>query len=201
MFPVLARAITPGEHVVPDVGANSLVASLLSLLDLAGAEMEKDAEKAKLTIWRASSMLRTELERNASPMVRENGMGELAAWQLRRVRTYIDDHISERIYVRDLGAVARRSTAHFCRAFKCTMGETPHSYITRRRLDRAQWMMLTGDDSLSQIALQCGFSDQAHFCNRFRHATGESPAAWRRERLEVSRTDDVADRLTAINCL
>ncbi len=199
MFQDLALATSSGEPIVPGVAANSLVASLLSLLDLAGAEMEGDVEKAKLTIRRASSMLRIELERRTCRMVRDTHLGELASWQLSRVRGYIDEHLAERIYVKDLSAVARRSTAHFCRAFKCTMGETPHSYITRRRLDRAQLMMLTSDAPLSEIALQCGFSDQAHFCNRFRCATGQSPAAWRRERLEVNGVDHFGGRLTAMN--
>ena len=199
MLPDLAFATTPGEPIVPEMAANSLVGSLLSLLDLAGVEMEGDVEKAKLTIRRASSMLRVELERRTGGMAPGTNLGELAAWQLSRVRRYIDEHLSERIYVKDLGAVARRSTAHFCRAFKSTTGETPHSYVTRRRLDRAQSIMLTSDAPLAEIALQCGFSDQAHFCNRFRYATGQSPAAWRRERLEVIVVDHVGARLTAMN--
>jgi AraC-like DNA-binding protein len=33
---------------------------------------------------------------------------------------------------------------------------------------------------LSDIALRCGFTDQAHLCKHFRRAAGQSPAAWRR---------------------
>jgi AraC family transcriptional regulator len=40
--------------------------------------------------------------------------------------------------------------------------------------------MLTTDASLSDIALRCGFSDQAHLCKHFRQAAGQPPAAWRR---------------------
>ena len=185
MFPNLASATAPGERLAPDMAANSLVASLLSLLDLAGAEMEGDVDKAKLTIRRASSMLRIELERRTSHEERDSNVGELAAWQLRRVRCYIDERLSERISVKDLSALVRRSTTHFCRAFKFSMGETPHSYITRRRLARAQKMLMS-DAPLCEIALLCGFADQAPFCNRFRCATGQSPAAWRRKHLEVS---------------
>jgi|SRR5579859_632282 len=199
MFSDLAFATTSDERVAPDMAPNSLADSLLSLLDLAGAEMEGDVERAKLTIRRASLMLRVELERRSSATARDTNSGKLAAWQLSRVRSYIDEHLSERISVKDLSAVARRSTAHFCRAFKCTIGETPHSYITRRRVDRAQRMMLTSDHPLSEIALQCGFSDQAHFCHRFRCARGQSPAAWRRERLEVRGVVPVGGRLTAMN--
>jgi transcriptional regulator GlxA family with amidase domain len=42
--------------------------------------------------------------------------------------------------------------------------------------------MLTSDDSLSEIALSCGFADQAHLSKVFRSRHGQSPAVWRRER-------------------
>ncbi len=168
----------------PGDGRDTLVNSLISLLDRAGSEIERDAEMAKLTIRRASSILRIEMERRKVPAEKEGSFGELAPWQVSRVQTYIDDHLADRIHVKDLSHVARRSTAHFCRAFKRTMGETPHSYITRRRVDEAGRLMLTGDAPLSEIAVHCGFSDQAHFCNRFRLAMGQSPAAWRRERID-----------------
>jgi AraC-like DNA-binding protein len=48
-------------------------------------------------------------------------------------------------------------------------------------------MMLTTHEGLSQIALACGFADQAHFTRRFRLATDVSPHAWRRERLAEPR--------------
>jgi AraC-like DNA-binding protein len=119
-------------------------------------------------------------------MARDANSGPLTAWQVSRIRNYIDEHLSERIQVKDLSAVALLSRSHFCRVFKSTMDETPHNYVIRRRLDRAQSIMLTSDASLCEIALRCGFSDQAHFCRRFRDATGQSPSAWRRMRLKVS---------------
>ncbi len=55
------------------------------------------------------------------------------------------------------------------------------------RLKRAQEMMLASSEPLSQIALACGFSDQAHLCKAFRRDVGESPNAWRR-RPDVGRS-------------
>ena len=79
-------------------------------------------------------------------------------------------------------AVARRSTAHFCRAFRRTFGQTPHAYVTTRRLERAKSLMLESHEQLSVIALLCGFTDQAHLSKLFRQHTGEPPGAWRRRR-------------------
>jgi AraC-like DNA-binding protein len=41
--------------------------------------------------------------------------------------------------------------------------------------------MLSTDAPLSEIALACGFTDQAHLSNLFRRRVGVSPAIWRRE--------------------
>jgi AraC family transcriptional regulator len=54
--------------------------------------------------------------------------------------------------------------------------------VVRRRLEKACHLMISSSDSLSDIALSVGFSDQAHLCRLFRQAFGESPSSWRRER-------------------
>jgi AraC-like DNA-binding protein len=84
--------------------------------------------------------------------------------------------------VRDLSAVARRSPAHFSRKFKLAVGDSPHAYVVKRRLETACHLMMTSAEPLSEIALSVGFSDQAHLCRLFRQAFGQSPAHWRRER-------------------
>jgi AraC-like DNA-binding protein len=108
--------------------------------------------------------------------------GRLLAWQVRKVREYIDSYLPSSILVADLSALVRLSEAHFARSFKQTFGMSPHAFVLRRRLELAARYMLQTDVPLSDIALRCGFSDQAHLGNRFREATGLTPAAWRRLR-------------------
>jgi AraC-like DNA-binding protein len=72
------------------------------------------------------------------------------------------------------------STSHFRRAFKVSFGVTFYKYINRRRVERAQEMMVMTDQPLCQIARQCGFADQPHFTRVFRRLVGSSPAIWRR---------------------
>jgi AraC-like DNA-binding protein len=117
--------------------------------------------------------------------------GGLAAWQIARVRAYIDRNLHRTIQIRDLSAVARRSKAHFSRKFKLAVGESPHAFVVSRRLERASHLMMTSAASLSEIALSVGFSDQAHLCRLFRQAFGQSPANWRRER---GTPDEVSSR-------
>jgi AraC family transcriptional regulator len=106
--------------------------------------------------------------------------GGLAPWQKRKIRDYIGRHLDGPIHVEDLAKLASLSAGHFSRAFKESFGVTPHAYIMRMRLERAQELMLATPESLSQIALACGHSDQAHFSRRFRQQMGETPNAWRR---------------------
>jgi AraC family transcriptional regulator len=156
-----------------------LAKGLAKLLETARRELDGDREAAKASLVNASHIL-AQIERCS----RGNGSarGGLAAWQILRVRAYIDSNLHRTIHTRDLSAVARRSPAHFSRKFKLAVGEPPHAYVVRRRLERACHLMISSPASLSEIALSVGFSDQAHLCRLFRQAFGRSPANWRRER-------------------
>ena len=173
----------------------ALVGSVLMLLDVAKQELDGNCSAARATIVRASSLLRAEIDRPAPGNQRADGKC-LHAWQARRVREYIDAHIGDRILISDLSNIVRRSESHFVRAFKRSFGFTPHSYLVKCRIELASHLMRVSADSLSSIAVMCGFTDQAHLCRLFRQCVGQSPAAWRREHCEtdeVSGNDDAAD--------
>ena len=151
---------------------------VITLLEAAVGQLHDQEHAAQGTLLEAASLLRQQIH---PPAVREvpDGRGRLLAWQVRKVRDYIDRHITGQVLVADLGALIQRSEAHFSRSFKRTFGESPHSFVVRRRVELAAQYMLTTDASLSDIALRCGFTDQAHLCKHFRQAAGQTPAAWR----------------------
>ena len=161
-------------------GARESVQRVIALLDAAIGELNRD-HSAKGTILQAASLLREQIDSQASGAA-ANGHGRLLAWQVRKVREYVDSHIAGPIRVAELCALIQRSEAHFSRAFKRTFGASPHAFVIQRRLELAGQYMLQTEAPLSDIALRCGFTDQAHLCNHFRQATGETPAAWRRAR-------------------
>lgn len=109
--------------------------------------------------------------------------GGLAPWQKRKVERYLTENLERTIRLNELARETRLSVSHFCRAFKKSFGETPHTYLVRLRLALAQRLMLTTDDPLSQIALSCGLADQAHLSKLFRHWFDDTPYAWRRRNL------------------
>ena len=109
--------------------------------------------------------------------------GGLSPWQIRKVTSYVEANLDRPIRNDELAALVRLNASHFGRAFRNSFGEPPHEYVIRRRVERAQGLMLSTDASLSDIALDCGLADQSHLTRLFRRIVGESPRAWRRARL------------------
>ena len=108
--------------------------------------------------------------------------GALSAWRAQKVAAHIEGHLSGTIRVRDLAHLVGLSNSYFCHAFKRRYGLTVHVYLTCRRIEMAQRLMLATNESLSEIALNCGMSDQAHFTRAFRRIVSETPNRWRQSR-------------------
>ena len=105
----------------------------------------------------------------------------LAAWQVKRVKEYVDARLETSMRNRDLAALIDLSEFHFNVAFRNSVGNSPHEYVIRRRIARAQELMLSTDKPLCDVAFECGLADQAHLSRLFRKVVGESPASWRRD--------------------
>jgi transcriptional regulator of acetoin/glycerol metabolism/AraC-like DNA-binding protein len=105
--------------------------------------------------------------------------GGLSTGAIRRVREYVEVHLNESI---DLGMLARAaglSMHHFARQFKQSAGVTPHYYLTQKRVERAQKMLVQTDLSIAEIACAAGFSDQSHLARHFRYMLGTTPRDFR----------------------
>lgn len=161
-----------------------------SLLAGARRSLDEDPDLARHYLDQLSALLESDFEEEVPEGVllpqrltehMHMTKGGLASWQVRRVTEYIEQRLDTTLITEELAAVARLSTGHFCRAFKASMGETPHSYIIRQRLRRAQALMLKTRDTLSQIACACGLTDQAHLTRLFRRNVGTTPMSWRRD--------------------
>jgi AraC-like DNA-binding protein len=128
---------------------------------------------------RAAALI-THSDPNRSTSVR----GGLTSWQIRRIVEHIEENLEMRqgLSVEDLASLVHLSPSYFCRVFRRSSGYSPGTFVMRRRIAKAQELMLGGKIPLSQIAIQCGFSDQSHFCKAFHKNVGESHAAWRRAR-------------------
>jgi AraC-like DNA-binding protein len=182
---------TPSALSATDLPFRYLASSLTQLLERAQRDLDSDPEAAKASLVTASCILQLEIERRSG--ANASKPAALAGWQMGRVRAFIEENLHRNIDTGDLSAIAQRSRAHFSRSFKQAFGEPPHAYVVKRRLARACHLMLTSSDSLSEIAVSVGFSDQAHLCRLFRRSFGQSPSIWRREH-DVPRVISRADR-------
>lgn len=104
----------------------------------------------------------------------------LLPWQARRVRDYVDSDLGGRLSIRTAAQRAKLSPSYFSRRFRQSFGVTFSRFVAHRRIELAQSMMVLGATSLCQIALACGFTDQAHFTRTFGGLTGSTPSQWRR---------------------
>jgi AraC-like DNA-binding protein len=105
--------------------------------------------------------------------------GGLSPGAMRRVREYVEVHLGESIDLSMLAGVAGLSVHHFARQFKQSAGVTPHVYLTQKRVERAQEMLVQTDLSLAEIAFAVGFFDQGHLARHFRHMFGTTPREFR----------------------
>lgn len=182
----MIQRLASNENHRPFVGNTEITANIIQLLQFAATEIERDHDVAKALIQRASMLLRVEAQHRSGQSCGEMSCGGLSGWQIQRVKTFIEENLSDVIRVDQLSTIARLSTAHFSRAFKLSIGQPPHTYIVNQRLKRACRLIVTDEMPLSEVAIACGFFDQAHLCKQFRHSFGKTPAAWRRERREWS---------------
>lgn len=106
--------------------------------------------------------------------------GGLAPCSLGRVREYVAAHLAGTIRLAQLAAVAGLSPFHFARAFKLSVGLSPHAYVVRCRIEEAKRLLATSSLPISDIARRTGFRGAGQLSTRFRASTGSAPSAFRR---------------------
>jgi AraC family transcriptional regulator len=189
----------PPDFVTPDLGGDYYAADWLSHFSCALIHKARNAlcdasAPAEQRINRAETflkqwMLHTDGRRQSTNLSLSSGpRSGLAGWQIRRLKAYVRENLANPIRNKDLAVVAQLSQHHFCRAFRISLAETPHTYITRMRVEQAELLLRTSSLPLCQIATDCGFSDQAHFNKLFRKWVGSSPGAWQRGQANGSPT-------------
>ncbi len=107
----------------------------------------------------------------------------LTRQQIKRVIDFVEAHICQDLSLEDLALQTGFSPYHFARLFRQTTGESPHQFVLRQRIERAQRLLTEKDMSLVQAALECGFANQSHFTQVFKRHVGITPRAYRQDRI------------------
>ena len=98
---------------------------------------------------------------------------------IKTVLTYIHEHYSEKIFIRDLARILNLNEQYFCRFFKKAVGLTPVAYINQYRIRRAVFLLEKTSLPVTDVCLECGFNNVGNFLREFKKQTGATPLQYR----------------------
>jgi AraC family transcriptional regulator len=105
--------------------------------------------------------------------------GGLPSWRLKLALELLEADLTKSPSLAELAAPLRLHPTSFCRAFKQSTGLSPHRYLLTHRINRAKEMMRDQNSTLTEIAMDCGFSSSSQFSVVFKRITGVSPQKYR----------------------
>jgi AraC-like DNA-binding protein len=97
---------------------------------------------------------------------------------VKKAQVLMSQLMVERGAVEKVAKACALSRSHFSRAFKNTTGFSPHDWLRREKLSKAEQLLRDRRLTIYQIALECGFADQSYFTRLFRRVKGVSPRRW-----------------------
>ena len=106
--------------------------------------------------------------------------GGLSPFQIERAKEFLSASCDRDPSLAEVADLCGFSRSHFAKAFRASVGSTPHRWRQRYRIDQAMGMLSRTDQSVADIALACGFADQSHFTRHFARLFGVTPGAYRR---------------------
>lgn len=155
---------------------------LANLVDIA-AGLSSEAEPPARLSWESCAVLILHQllrlgTQSAGAVIRRGG---LAGWQVRRTTEFIHAHLAENIGLHQLAEIAGLSPFHFARAFKQSVGDPPHRYQTRRRIEKACELLAGSDMPVVEIATAVGYEAPQTLTRLFRREMGMTPSEYRRD--------------------
>ena len=92
---------------------------------------------------------------------------------------YMDVNLTEITSLEELAGICNLSLSRFKHLFKEELGIPPSEYMVRKKIGRAEWMLVNTSAPVSEIAYELGFSSPGYFSTVFRQYKGISPARFR----------------------
>ena len=106
---------------------------------------------------------------------------EIADKRIKKTLRYIRENIGKNIHIDDLAGICGLNRDHFTRLFKKEMQCTPMQYIIRKKIEKAQLILVTSDNLVKDIAYTISFEDVTHFYHTFKKVTGMSPSTYKNQ--------------------
>ena len=154
---------------------------------LSGQVLSGDVEWLAASVWRefhrddsAHALGMDEAVALLCSSVRVEKTASISARRLARCAEYIDQWLVPAPRLAEVAEVAGVHPMHLARLFRERYGYSMGEFVRRRRIAWACGQLTSSDRTISAIALDAGFADQAHFTRTFRRVTGCTPS-WYRE--------------------
>jgi AraC family transcriptional regulator len=162
----------------------ALRSTLIKLQDVVTDETADDGLYAE-TLGLLAALELHRLQSRGLPGFARSRIGGLSAGQEKLVREFIEDRLADEIRLDDLAGVVRLSRFHFARAFKASLGEPPHRYVMKRRIERAKDLLVRTSLPINDIALATGFRSASQFNRAFKDFVGVTPSTCRRTSVDA----------------
>ncbi len=109
-------------------------------------------------------------------------MSSFQNYKMQSILTYIHLNLQNDISMGTLASIAYVSKDHFARIFKSIIGIAPCEYIIKKRLEKAQFLLLTSNLSQQEIVENTNFKSVSNFCRMFKKYTSFTPSKYRKQR-------------------
>jgi AraC family transcriptional regulator len=181
-FQKCADILAKGKRVelLDRVGFKDPVAA--RIMELLSAEAKISEPSARLFVEQAIDLLCIQLLREHAALsipVTPPPAG-LAPWQVKRVTTYMLEHLSESLTLDELAGVIHLSRFHFCTAFRLATRKTPHEWLVIQRIDMARKLLEDRVLNITEVGLAVGYGTPSAFTCAFRKIVGCTPTDFRR---------------------
>lgn len=94
---------------------------------------------------------------------------------------YVSTHYQDNISLQKLSQEFNYTTQHISLLFKKNLNTTYYTYLTKIRLDRAKFLLMTTQKRNLDIAIECGFSNEHPLISHFKKSYHETPSQFRKK--------------------
>jgi AraC-like DNA-binding protein len=154
---------------------------IVASIEMFKQELDNPLKGSLIKIYHSLHLLLLQLSRESAyaPHSITNDSSLAPQW-LKDILRYIDQHPKEDLRLSRLSQQFAVSAAHLSRVFKQNTAMNITDYVVAKRIILAKEYMSTTNDSISEIACDCGFESLPYFHKKFKHHTGQTPLAFRR---------------------
>lgn len=183
-YPTIVEAADLGDRLPRDGNFGDLHAELQTDISMIRLLTQLWKETHHVTPWTALSAegLLLQITSSLMRLSDHNGpqkRGKLANWQLKRITEYANSRLDEDVTLTDLAELCNLSPQYFCNAFSKTVGQPPHHWLRKLRMDEAKSLLADPRMKIMDVALSVGFQSHGSFATAFRKVTGMTPSNYR----------------------